>query len=247
LRPSTRSKRWQQTIDSGERNVFAVNYSSWIYGAVKRTIQKYMRHVRSKRPRGQNWRTFLRNHAAEVSGVGACDFLQVTDLFFRSLFAFFIIDLKSRKVIHVNVTRSPTDPWVAQQLQEATRYGERPRYLIRDNDRKFGPSFTRVATTSGIKVLRTPYRAPRANAICERFLGSVRRECLDHFLIFHKKQLHHLLNAYVLYFNQARPHQGLQQRIPDPPALSASVSHQSNKMISVPVLGGLHHGYQKAA
>jgi putative transposase len=153
----------------------------------------------------------------------------------------------SRKVIHVNVTRSPTDPWVAQQLREATPYGERPRYLIRDHDRKFGPSFTRVATTSGIKVLRTPYRAPRANAICERFLGSVRRECLDHFLIFHKKQLHHLLYAYVLYFNQARPHQGLGQRIPDPPALSASVSHQSNKMISVPVLGGLHHGYQKAA
>jgi Integrase core domain len=192
-------------------------------------------------------RTFLRNHAAEVSGVGACDFLQVNDLFFRSLFAFFIIDLKSRKVIHVNVTRSPTDLWVAQQLREATRYGERPRYLIRDNDRKFGPSFTRAATMSGIKVLRTPYRAPRANAICERFLGSVRRECLDHFLIFHKKQLHHLLNAYVLYFNQARSHQGLQLRIPDPPALSASVSHQSNKMISVPVLGGLHHGYQKAA
>jgi putative transposase len=153
----------------------------------------------------------------------------------------------SRKVIHVNVTRSPTDPWVAQQLREATPYGERPRYLIRDHDRKFGPSFTRVATTSGIKVLRTPYRAPRANAICERFLGSVRRECLDHFLIFHKKQLHHLLYAYVLYFNQARPHQGLGQRIPDPPALSASVSHQSNKMISVPVLGGLLHGYQKAA
>jgi hypothetical protein len=82
-----------------------------------------------------------------------------------------IIDLKSRKVIHVNVTRSPTDPWVAQQLREATPYGERPRYLIRDNDRKFGPNFTRVTTTSGIKVLRTPYRTPRANAICER--GSV--------------------------------------------------------------------------
>jgi putative transposase len=77
----------------------------------KRTIQKYMRHSRSKRPSGQNWRTFLRNHAAEV---WACDFLQVTDLFFRPLFAFFIIELQSRKVIHVHVTRSPTDPWVAR-------------------------------------------------------------------------------------------------------------------------------------
>ena len=141
----------------------------------KRTIQKYMRRVRTTRPRGQNWGTFLHNHAAEM---WACDFLQVTDLFFRPLFAFFIIEQKSRKVIHVNVTRSPTDPWVAQQLREATPYGQTPTYLIRDNDRTFGQNFARVAATSGIKVLRTPYRTPRANAVCERFLGSVRRECL---------------------------------------------------------------------
>jgi len=83
----------------------------------KRTIQKYMKHARPKRARGQNWKTFLRNHAGEI---WACDFLQVTDLFFRPLFAFFLIELKSRKVIHVNVTRSPTDAWVAQQLREAT-------------------------------------------------------------------------------------------------------------------------------
>lgn len=119
----------------------------------KRTIQKYMRPIRRKRPSGQTWKTFLRNHAAEV---WACDFLQVTDFFFRPLFAFFIIELKSRKVIHVNVTRSPTDLWVAQQLREATPYGQAPKYLIRDNDKKFGPNFARVATTSGIKVLRTP-------------------------------------------------------------------------------------------
>jgi hypothetical protein len=84
--------------------------------------------------------------------------LQVTDLFFRPLFAFFIIEQKSRKVIHVNVTRAPTDPWVAQQLREATPYGQAPKYLIRNNDKKFGKHFARVATTSGIKVLRTPYR-----------------------------------------------------------------------------------------
>jgi putative transposase len=121
-----------------------------------------MSHVRPKRARGQNWKTFLYNHAAEVSGVGACDFLQVTDLFFRPLFAFFIIEIKSRKVMHVNVTRAPTDPWVAQQLREATPYGQTPIYLIRDNDRKFGPNFARVTTTSGIKVLRTPYRTRAA-------------------------------------------------------------------------------------
>jgi putative transposase len=129
------------------------SYSNWIFGEVKRTIQKYMKQVPRKRPSGQTWKTFLRNHAA---GVWACDFLQVTDLFFRPLFAFFIIELQSRKVIHVNVTRSPTDPWVAQQLREATPYGHIPKYLIRDNDRKFGQNFARVAATSGIKMLRTP-------------------------------------------------------------------------------------------
>jgi putative transposase len=100
---------------------------------------------------------------------GACDFLQVRDLFFRPLFAFFIIELKARKVIHVNVTRSPTHQWGAQQLREATPYEQAPNCLIGDNDRTFGPNFARVATTSGIKVLRMPYRTraaqmPSANA-----------------------------------------------------------------------------------
>ena len=217
------------------------SYLSWICGEVKRTIQKYMRHVRPTHARGQNWKTFLRNHAAEV---WACDFLQVTDLVFRPLFAFFIIELKSRKVIHMHVTRSPTDPWVAQQLREATPYGDTPKYLIRDNDRKFGQSFAHVATTSDIKVLRTPYRTPQANAVCERFLGSVRRECLDHFLIFQEKQLYRLLKAYIVYFNQARPHQGLGQRIPDPPVPAPL---PLNQVITTPVLGGLHHDYRKTA
>jgi transposase InsO family protein len=210
----------------------------------KRTIQKYMKQAPRKQPSGQTWRTFLRNH---VAGVWACDFLQVPDLFFRPLFAFFIIELQSRKVIHVNVTRSPTDPWVAQQLREATPYGQAPTYLIRDNDRTFGSHFAHVATTSGIKVLRTPYRTPRANAVCERFLGSVRRACLDHFLIFQEKQLSRLLTAYTVSFNQARPHQGLGQRIPDPPARSAPPLGQPNQIIAVPVLGGLHHDYQRTA
>jgi putative transposase len=174
----------------------------------KRTIQKYMRAVRTTRPHGQTWSTFILTHAQQI---WACDFLPVTDLFFRSLFAFFIVELHSRKVIHVGVTRSPTDAWTAQQLREATAFGVGPKYLIRDNDSKFGVAFARVAQTSGIKILKTPYHAPRANAICERFLGSVRRECLDHLLILQEKQLHRVLRAYVKYFNQARPHQGIRQ------------------------------------
>jgi putative transposase len=210
----------------------------------KRTIQKYMRHVRITRPTGQNWATFLRNHAQDV---WACDFLQVTDLFFRSLFAFFVIELKSRRVIHVGVTRSPTDAWTAQQLREATPYGHTPKYLIRDNDNKFGPCFARVAATSGIETLTTPYRAPRANAICERFLGSVRRECLDHLLVLHEKQLHRVLRAYVEYFNEARPHQGIQQQVPQGNLTSVPRDQRGNRIISVPLLGGLHHEYRRIA
>jgi putative transposase len=210
----------------------------------KRTIQKYMRGVRTNQPRGQKWSTFLHMHAADI---WACDFLQVTDLFFRPLFAFFLIELKSRKVIHVGVTRSPTDAWVAQQLREATPYGQAPKYLIRDNDSKFGPSFARVARTSGIKILKTPYHAPQANAICERFLRSVRQECLDHLLILHEKQLQRVLNAYVAYFNRARPHQGIGQKIPEYHRSVPSAQDAGNKVIAHRVLGGLHHDYRRTA
>ncbi|MDP9311672.1 MAG: integrase, partial [Chloroflexota bacterium] len=146
----------------------------------KRTVQRYMRQARPPRPHGHTWATFLRNHASDI---WACDFLQRHDLCFRPLFAFIITELGSRRIMHVGVTRASTDLWAAQQLREATPFGEAARYLIRDNDAKYGHQFAAVAAGTGIEVLRTPLKAPRANAICERLLGSVRRECLDHLLI----------------------------------------------------------------
>ena len=141
-------------------------------------------------------------------------------------------------------TRHPTDEWVAQQLREATPFDQRPRYLLRDNDGKFGAAFTRVAETSGIKVLRTPLRAPRANAVCERFLGSVRRECLDHLLVLGEAHLRRILREYVAYFNRDRPHQGLAQATPEP--ASGTTGNRAWPVRAVPVLGGLHHRYQRA-
>ncbi len=165
-----------------------------------------MRPVRAAPPRGQSWSIFLKNHAPDI---WANDFLPVVNLFFRPLFLFFIIELRSRRVVHFGVTRHPAQTWEAQQLHEATPYGEAPKYLLRDNDAKFGMQFDEVAKGTGIEILKIPFRAPRANAICERFLGSVRRECLDHLLIFSERQLYRVIREYVGYFNQMRPHQGL--------------------------------------
>jgi len=138
-------------------------------------------------------------------------------------------------------------PELRVPLREATAFGVGPKYLIRANESKFGVGFARIAKTSGIKILKTPYHAPRANAICERFLGSVRRECLDHLFILHEKQLQRVVNAYVAYFNQARPHQGIRQQIPERKAGAVPVEHASGKVISFPVLGGLHRDFRRSA
>jgi putative transposase len=132
-------------------------------------------------------------------------------------------------------------------LREATAFGVGPKYLIRDNDDKFGVGFARVAQTSHIKMLKTPYQAPRANAICERFLGRVRRECLDHLFILHEKQLHRVLGAYMHSFNRAWSHQGVRQQIPGQKAGSVPPHSASGKVISFPVLGGLHRDYRRSA
>jgi len=211
----------------------------------KRTVQRHMRAAHPPRPRGdgQAWATFLHNHAPET---WACDFLPVVDLGFRALFAFFVVELGSRRVVHVGVTRHPTAAWVAQQLREATPFDQRPRYLIRDNDGKYGPAFAGVAEASGITVLRTAYRAPRQNATCERFLGSVRRECLDHVLVLGEGHLRRVLREYAGYFNTARPHQGIGQAVPSVPK-PASPSRPAAPIVALPVLGGLHHDYRRAA
>jgi putative transposase len=210
----------------------------------KTTVQRHMREARPPRHTGQTWATFLRNHASEV---WACDFLPVTDLLFRPLYAFFVVALDSRRVVHVGVTRHPTDAWVAQQLREATPFGQHPRYLIRDNDSKYGPTFARVEAATGITELRTAYRAPRQNAPCERFLGSVRRECTDQLLILGEAHLRRVLREYAAYYNRDRPHQGRHQHVPDAPAGTTPRSWQGGSVHSVSILGGLHHAYRRAA
>ena len=205
----------------------------------KRTIQ---RHIRAVRPPGdgQRWRTFLWNHT-----VWACDFLQVYDVSFRPVFGFFVIDVNTKRVVHVAVTREPSERWTAQQLRNATPFAAGPRFVIRDRDAKFGADFDRVAKGAAIRLLKTAVQAPLMNATCERFLGSVRRECLDHVIILGEDHLRSVLSEYVEYFNASRPHQGIAQRVPVPnPAKSSALS---GNVVASPVLGGLHHAYQWAA
>ena len=206
----------------------------------KSTIQRYINQVRPPVPSKQTWATFLRNHAKDIWAV---DFLQTHDLFFRAIFVFVVIELGSRRLLHFGVTRSPGDAWVAQQLRAATPFGQGPRFLIRDNNNKFGHAFDRVANGTNIEVLTTPYQAPKANAICERFLGSIRRECLDFFLILNERHLRRSMRQYQDYFNQARPHQGINQRIPCR-SDAAPLKQATGTIIPHPVLGGQHHDYR---
>ena len=201
----------------------------------KRTIQKYMQAVRSKPPSGQSWSTFLKTHGQDI---WACDFVPVVTLFFKTLHAFVIVHHESRRVVHVGVTDHPTDEWITQQVRDATPFEEKPKFLICDNDKRYGHLFERVVQTSDIEVIHTPYVAPLANAICERFVGSLPRECLDHMLVIGELQLIRVLKGYVSYFNQARPHQGIAQQMPAP-RVSPPGEAKAGKVMAFPVLNGL--------
>jgi putative transposase len=208
----------------------------------KRTVQKYMQEARCRGPSGQTWSTFLRNHGHQT---WACDFLNFYDVWFQPICAFFVIDLGSRKVVHVGVTREPTSTWAAQQMRNATAFGSGPRFVVRDRDLRYGADFDRAAAGAGAKVVRTPARAPKANAMCERFLGSVRRECLDHILILNDQHARAVLDEYCRYFNEARPHQAIRQVVPM--GVPAGEKGRGGPVVGRSILNGLHHDYRCAA
>jgi putative transposase len=190
----------------------------------KRTVQRYMRGARPPEPHhGQSWATFLRNHT-----VWACDFLHVHDVWFRPLFAFFVVDVHRRRVVHIGVTRAPTAQWTARQIREATPFSEGPRVLLRDRDDKYTGLFDRVAKGAGVRVVRTAVEAPLMNATVERFLGSVRREYVDYVIILGERHLEHVLREYGLRsFNSARPVLApFASRLVTPPFGTRRASHQ---------------------
>jgi putative transposase len=171
----------------------------------------------ARRRQPSTWRAFLRRHRDQLL---ACDFFTVETLSLKTLYVLFFIELGTRRVHLAGCTAHPTGAWVTQQARHLSwqlQDGEvTARYLIHDRDSKFTPDFDTVFRSEGVEVVRTPHRAPTANAIAERWVGSVRRECLDHLLIVSEGHLHRVLTAYVAHYNEARPHQGLGQQTPVP-------------------------------
>jgi hypothetical protein len=150
------------------------------YAAAKSTIQRYITRCRGIAPEGQRWTTFLRNQA---EAIWCCDLFEVRDLWFRCHYVFVVMHLQSRRVLHAASTTTPTADWLAQQLRQLTPFGDGPKFPLRDNDRKFGAEFDAVAEGAGMRVIRTPILAPKANGYIERLIGTLRRECTDHVLV----------------------------------------------------------------
>ena len=217
-----------------------------------RTVCKYMpKHPRGQ-PRGdQRWSTFVRNHAAAIL---ACDFCVVVTATFRLLYVLVVIEHQTRRIVHCNVTTHPTAAWTLQQLREAIASDHRYLFLIHDGDGIFSPHLDQSITHMGLRVLKTPPRSPKANSLCERTIGTLRRECLDFLIPLTEAHLRSATKNWAKHHNQARPHTRLGPGIPDPPVdLPVRPNEYRHripnhcKVLAHPILGGLHHEYRLVA
>jgi len=219
-----------------------------------RTVRKYWPQLPGmgsgrRRTPSPAWKTFVRNHA---QGIVACDFLVAVTARFRILFVFVALEIGSRRILHCNVTAHPTAEWTLQQLRDAIPSDHPYQFLIHDRDTIFSSELdAEVKSTFGLRVLRTPVRAPQANAYCERLMGTVRRECLDFMIPLHERQLRGTLRSWVTHYNKGRPHSSLGPGTPEPtPTRRLSQLHPRHRLprdcrITVEdILGGLHHEYQ---
>jgi len=197
------------------------------------SVAKYM--ARTKRPPSQGWKPFLRNHA---DGIVAIDLFVVPTISFRLLYGLLIMDHGRRQILWLGVTAHPTAEWIANQLTEACGWERTPSYLIRDRDACYGAVFICRLRSLGIRDRPTSPRSPWQNGYAERLIGSIRRECLDHVVVFGERHLRHVLSCYIDYYNSARTHLSLDKDTPIQRAV------QSVGCIRVhAVLGGLHHQY----
>jgi transposase InsO family protein len=203
------------------------------------TVSKYM--ARHRRPPSQTWRTFLDNH---LRSLVAIDFFTVPTVTCKVLFVFVVLAHDRRRVVHFNVSASPTVYWTGQQLVEAFPWETAPRYLLRDRDGLYGAEFSSRVQSMGICEVKTAPRSPWQNPYVERLVGTLRRECLDHMVVLNETHLCRLLRDYLIYSHSARTHLSLDKDAPEP----RLVEHlDQGRIVETPMVGGLHHRYTRQA
>ena len=198
-------------------------------------VAKYI--ARGRRPPSQGWKTFLHNHA---DGIASMDLFVVPTISFRLLYGLLILDHDRRQILWLGVTAHPTAEWISRQLTEAYGWKAAPRYIIRDHAAVYGDVFIRHPRAMGILDRPTAPRSPWQNGYCERAIGSIRQECLDHIVVFGERHLRHLLRSYASYYNQARTHLPVNKDAPLPRTI-----HAAGRIVQTPFLGGLHHQYNQ--
>jgi putative transposase len=218
-----------------------------------RTVGKYMPKRPPGQPRGdQRWSTFLKNHAKAIL---ACDFFVAVTATFRMLYVFVVIEHGTRRLAYVNVTANPSADWTLQQLRAVVGEEGAYQYLIHDRDKIFARHLDDSIRALGIEVLRSPVASPKANSICERVIGTIRRECLDWMIPLSEAHLQSILKSWVEHYNRGRPHSKLGPGVPDPPPGAVVVPKSESRhrlaagalVRAKSVLGGLHHEYSLAA
>ena len=196
---------------------------------------------RRRTPPSQSWRTFLKNH---LDSTVAVDFFAVPTLTCRILFVFVVFAHDRRRILHLNVTAHPTSAWTRQQLREAFSDDATARFLLHDGDATFDAAFGRAVEAFGLTSVRTAPRSPWQNPYVERVIGSIRRECLDHVIVFNERHLRRVLRAYVAYYQRSRTHLALGKDAPEARAVEPAAA---GRIVARPEVGGLHHRYERQA
>ncbi len=211
----------------------------------ERSVARYLRRIRRRGDPGKRWLAFLQNHREVIV---AFDFFTVPTVTFKLLYCFFVIEHGRRKILHFNTTRHPTAEWVVQQMRETFPEAAPYRYAIFDHDSKFDAEVISFLQATGLKPKRTSVQAPWQNGIAERWVGSVRREILDHVIALNEQHLRRLIRDYVNYHHEDRIHDSLEKDTPNGRPVAPKPAANSI-VISMPRLGGLHHRYawRKAA